>query len=90
MLNMSLSVSQLFEIPLLGVHCLHLYSISKNGLFGLLIPSFLSSLYILDISPLSDKELAKNILLFYRLPFCSINSALCLTEAFQFHEVPFY
>ena len=58
---MSLSVSQLFEIPLLGVHCLHLYPIFKNGLFGLLISSFLSSGCILDTSLILEVELVKII-----------------------------
>jgi hypothetical protein len=52
------------------------------GLFGSLESSFLSSLYILDISPLSDVGLEK---IFSQsvgyLPFCPIDSVLCLTEA---------
>jgi hypothetical protein len=48
----------------------------------------LSTLYILDISPLSDLGLVKsfpNLL----VPFCLIDSVFCLTEALQFYEVPF-
>ena len=55
------------------------------GLFGSLQSNFLSSLYILDISPLSDVRLVK----ICWLPFCPIDSVLCLTEALQFYEVPF-
>jgi hypothetical protein len=50
--------------------------------------SFLSSLYILDIIPLLDVGLVK----FFpvcQLLICSIDSVLCLTEVFQFHEVAF-
>lgn len=59
MLNISLSVSQAFEIPLLRSFCLDLYPIFKVGLFGFLISSFLSSLYILDIEYLPDVELVE-------------------------------
>jgi hypothetical protein len=59
MLNTSLSASWPFEIPLLRILCLALYSIFKIGLFGLLVSIFLSSLYILDISSLSDVGLGK-------------------------------
>ena len=59
-------------------------------LFGFLESILLSSLYILDISPLSDVGLEK---IFSQsvgyLPFCPIDSVLCQTEAFQFYEVPF-
>jgi hypothetical protein len=37
----------------------HLYNIFKNGLFGLLMPSFLSYLYILSISSLLDVGLVR-------------------------------
>jgi hypothetical protein len=46
----------------------------------------LSSLSILDISSLSDLGLVK-ILSWW--PFCLNDSVICLTEAFQFYEVPF-
>ena len=59
------------------------------GLFGFLVINFLSSLYILDISPLSDVGLVKIFFPICRLPICLIDYVLCLTEAFQFHEVPF-
>ena len=59
-------------------------------LFGFLEINFLSSVYILDISPLSDVGLVK---IFFkiscRLPICSADGVFCLIEAFQFHEVPF-
>jgi hypothetical protein len=50
---------------------------------------FLSALYILNISPLSDVELVKNLFPFCQLPFCPIDGVICLTEAFQFYEVVF-
>jgi hypothetical protein len=59
------------------------------GLFDCLESSFLSSLYILDSSPLSDLRLVKifpNLL----VTFCLIDSVLCLTEALQIYEVPFF
>jgi hypothetical protein len=51
--------------------------------------NFLRSLYILDTSPLLDVGLVKIFSESCRLPYCPIDSILCLTEAFQFHEVPF-
>jgi hypothetical protein len=59
------------------------------GLFGFLDINFLSSLYILDISSLSDVGLVKTFFPICKLLICLINYVLCLTEAFQFHEVPF-
>ena len=46
--------------------------------------TFLRSLYILDISPLSHVGLVK--IPICSLSFCPNNSVICLTEAFQFHE----
>jgi hypothetical protein len=57
MLNFSLGVSQPFEIPQLRILCLALYPILKIGLFDSLESNFLSSLYVLDISPLVDVRL---------------------------------
>jgi hypothetical protein len=51
--------------------------------------NFLSSLYILDISPLSDGGLVNIFSPICKLPICLIDYVLCLTEAFQFHEIPF-
>jgi hypothetical protein len=59
------------------------------GLFGFLEVSFLCSLYILDVSPLSDVGLVKIFLPICSLPICLIGYAFYLTEAFQFHEVSF-
>ena len=59
------------------------------GLFDFLESSFLSSLYILDISPLSDLGLVKILSQFVVGPFCLIDSVFCPTEALQFYEVPF-
>jgi hypothetical protein len=57
------------------------------GLFVLVI-SFLSSLYILDISPLLDVGLVKIFFSICRLLICLIDYVLYITETFQFHEVP--
>ena len=59
------------------------------GLLEFLWSSFLSSLYILDISFLSDLELEKNPFPICWWPFCLIDSVFCLTEILQFYEVPF-
>jgi hypothetical protein len=59
------------------------------GLFGSLESSFLSSLYILDISPLLDVGLVKIFSQSVGCLFCPTDSVLCLTEALQFYEVPF-
>ena len=56
-LNISLGASQPFEIPLLWILSLVLYSIFWLGCLVWLVVSFLSSLYILDISPLLDMGL---------------------------------
>jgi hypothetical protein len=59
------------------------------GLFSVLMISFLFSFHILDISPLSYVGLVKVFFPICRWPICLIDCVLCLTEAFQFHEVPF-
>jgi hypothetical protein len=51
--------------------------------------SFLSSLYILVFSPLSDVYPAKIFLPFYGQPFQFRDHFLCCAEAFKFHVVPF-
>ena len=51
--------SQPFCIPQLRILCLALNPIFLMGLFEFLESIFLSSLYILDISPLSDLGLVK-------------------------------
>jgi hypothetical protein len=53
MLNIFSGASQPFGIPQVRILCLALYPILM-GLFDFLEFTFLSSLYILDISPLSD------------------------------------
>ena len=50
------------------------------GLFGSLGSTLLSSLYILDISPLSDLGLVKILSQSVGLTFCPFDSVLCLTE----------
>jgi hypothetical protein len=47
-------------------------------------------LYILDISSLSEVGLAKFFFTICWLPFCLIYSVLCLSEALQFYEFPFF
>jgi hypothetical protein len=79
-LNISLGASQTFDTPLLWILSLVLYTI-------FLVVIFLSSLYILDISPLSDVGLVKFFPPTFSLPICLIGYVFCLTEAFQFHEV---
>ena len=58
MLNISLDASQPFRIPQLRILRLALYPI-LIGLFDYLESNFLSSLCILDISPLLDVGLVK-------------------------------
>jgi hypothetical protein len=58
MLNISLGASRTFNIPQLRSLCLPLYTI-LIGLFGSLESNFLSSLYLLDISPQLDVRLVK-------------------------------
>ena len=77
-----------------------LYSSVENSLFSS-VPHFLirlfdsldltlSYLYILDASPLSDVGLVK---IFSQSVGCHfvllLDCVICLTEALQFHEVPF-
>ena len=57
MLNISLGAFQPFSIPQLRI--LYLCTPFLIVLFGSLESNFLSSLYILDISPLSDVGLGK-------------------------------
>ena len=57
-INVSLSATQTFEFPLLRILYLELY-LFLIGLFVFLIFNFLSSLYSLDIKPLSKTELFK-------------------------------
>jgi hypothetical protein len=58
MLNISLGASQPLNITWLRILCIALYPI-LIGLFGSLESNFLSSLYMLDISPLWDVGLVK-------------------------------
>jgi hypothetical protein len=87
MLNNSLSASQPFDIPQLRI----LFSSVPQfliGLLGSLESNFLSSLYILDISPLLD-VVGKDLFPIWWLPFCPIDKILCLTAVLQSHKVPF-
>jgi hypothetical protein len=58
MLNICLGASPSFDIIQLRILCLVLYTILKE-LFGSLDSNFLTSLYVLDISPISDVRLEK-------------------------------
>jgi hypothetical protein len=57
-------------------------------LFAPLVSNFLSSLYILDITPIGYR-IGKDLFPLCWLPFGLIDSVLCLTEALQFYEVLF-
>ena len=59
------------------------------GLFSFLESNFYSSLYKLDISPLSDLGLVKIFSQSVGYLFVLLTVSFCLTEAFQFYEVPF-
>ena len=80
MLNISIGVSQSFGGPQLRILCLALSSI-LIGLFGSLESNFLSSLYILDIRPLLECRVVKDLFPIYWLAFCPIDSVFYLTEA---------
>ena len=58
------------------------------ALFGFLVISFLSSLYILGIRSLLDVGLVKIFFPICRVPICLIDYVHCLTESLKFHEVP--
>jgi hypothetical protein len=73
--------------PLSRSFCLALYPF-LIGLFGVLMSSFFSSLYILDVSPLSNVELVKIFSHSLGCYFVLLKAPLAL-EAFQYHEVPF-
>ena len=77
--NISLGASQPCSIPQLRILWLPMYTLFYiviwfSGVF------FLSSLYILDISPLSDVGLVKSFPNLF-IAFFPIDSVLCLTEA---------
>jgi hypothetical protein len=78
----------MFEIPLLRILfiCVSHFII---GLFGSLESNFLSSLYILDTSLLSDARLVKIFFPICTLMFGPTDYVLCLPEVFQFQEVLF-
>ena len=88
MLNIFSGASQSFGIPQLRILCLALPHF-LIGLFDFLESIFLSSLYILDISTLSDLGLVKIVSQSVGGLFCLIDSVFCLTEILQFYEVPF-
>jgi hypothetical protein len=80
MLNIFSGASQPFDIPQLRILCLVPPFLIE--LLGCLQSNFLSSLYTLDISPLSDAGLVKNLFPICWLLFFPIDSVfLILTEA---------
>ena len=83
MLNISLSTSQPFEFPQVRILCLDLHYIFNKT--GSLESNFLSSLYILDISHLSDVGLIKTQS--GGCHFVLLTSVL--TEVLQFYEISF-
>ena len=58
------------------------------GLFGFGGVNILSSLFTLDISLPLNIGLVKIIFPICMLPIFPIDGVFCLTEVFQFHEVP--
>jgi hypothetical protein len=85
---LSVGASWPFDTPQLKILCLALYPF-LIGLFGSLESNFLNSLYILDVSPLSDVGLVKIFSQSVGCRFCPMDGVLCLTEALQFYEIPF-
>lgn len=78
--ELSLSVSQRFEIPLLRIPYLDLHSFFFNWIIWFFVSFFLSSLCIWIFYSLSDVELIISHILFYRLPFRALNNVLCLQK----------
>ena len=80
MLNISVHDSQPFNIPQLRNLCLALNSLLINRVICSLESNFLSSLYILDISPLSDVGLFRTLwvafLSYWHCPFPYISFAI--------------
>jgi hypothetical protein len=65
----------------LWILCLALYPIFNRVIW--FFWNFLSSLFILNIHPLSDVGLVKKVPPICMLPICSIDSVFCHIEAFQ-------
>ena len=85
MLNISLGASH----PLISSVENSLFSSVPHlltALFGFMDSNFLISLYILDISTLLDIGLVKTFSPNSQLPFCPIESVLCLTKLFRFRR----
>ena len=83
MSNISLGVSQTFSILQLRILCLPLYPFFIE-LFGSLESNFLSSLYILDISPLSDVGLVKIFSQFVGCHFVLLTVSFALQKLCNF------
>ena len=80
MLIISLGSSQSFNIPQVKILCLALFPI-LIGLFGSPESNFLSSLYILDISPLLDAGLVQ---IFSQFVVCNF---VLLTVSFALQDI---
>ena len=83
-----LGASRLFSVSQLGILCLPLYPILTR-LFGSLEYNFLSSLYILDISPLLDVGLVKIFSQSVGCHWVSLTGFFVIQKVLQFFEVPF-
>ena len=83
MLNISLGVSQPSGIPQLKILYLAL-SPFLIGLFGSLESNFSSSLYILDISPLSDVGVVKIFSQFVGCHFVLLTVSFALQKLYNF------
>ena len=81
---MYLGVSQSFDIPQMKILCLALYATFLIELFGSLEFTFLSSLYILDISPLSDVELVKIFSQFVSFYFVLLTVSFAFQKPYNF------
>ena len=88
MLNISLGASQPFSIPQLIILCLVLYPIFNRVIWFsrvLLLEFFAYIGYYFT----TRCRICKDLFPICCLPFCLIDSVLCLTEALQFYVVPF-
>ena len=83
MLNTSLGASWPFNIPQMKILCLALYPI-LIGLFGSLESNLLSSLYIVDINPLSDVGLVKIFSQFVGRHFVLLTVSFALQRLYNF------
>jgi hypothetical protein len=88
MLNIFPGASQPFGIPQLRIFCLALYPIFNRVIWFSGVQLFEFFVYI-GYQPAIGLRISKDLFPICWLPFCLIDSVLCLTEAFQFYEIPF-